>query len=404
MRPSPSVFRHLRPWVAGSCLVWLGIGLALLGFYEPRLPEVPSTSRAGFVATDVIEPQEDIVIPDRLGRGETLSDLLERNGFHGNDNRELTDALGEHLTLRRLKPGSEVEFRYATDGEASVWFEQGVDRVVRARRVGGEWLADVVQRELETRIVTLWGTLQGNLFDSMGELGETAPLTIAFANVLQWDFDFHSQSRTGDRFGAVVEKKYRDGHLVGYGDLKAVVYESGTTRLAAVLFPDADGRREYYDLQGQSMRKAFLRAPLEFHRISSGFSHSRLHSGRWEEEASPRRRLRGWNGNAGPFGRGRGRDVSGPQWRSGKYGQRSAPPWLRLELLASVSFCGRAIQGRPSRAEAGHRIRGNDRHGDRAPPGFPTAKTRPSDQSTEADFPPGAPGRGRLPGCVRAGA
>jgi murein DD-endopeptidase MepM/ murein hydrolase activator NlpD len=114
----------------------------------------------------------------------------------------------------------------------------------------------------------------------MRRLGETAALTIAFANVLAWDIDFSTQSRRGDRFDLVVDKLYRDGELVGYGDLRAVRYVSrlgGERVFAAFLFEDGAGHRDYYDASGKSMRKAFLRAPVDFDRISSGFSYNRLH-------------------------------------------------------------------------------------------------------------------------------
>ena len=142
------------------------------------------------------------------------------------------------------------------------------------------WQSETSPVEVERKTVALGGVLDDNLFLSMGRLGETAALTIAFANVLAWDIDFSSQSRRGDRFDLVVDKLYRDGELVGYGDLHAVRYVSrlgGERVFSAFLFEDASGHRDYYDASGKSMRKAFLRAPVDFDRISSGFSYNRLH-------------------------------------------------------------------------------------------------------------------------------
>lgn len=277
----PAVLSQLKQWIVGSCIVWTGLGIALLWLYLPgRLSSVPDIAHAPLHVSEPAGPTESsgIVIPDRLGKGETLSTLLERNGFYGADQHALTTALGEHLPLRRLRPGSEIEFRYAPDtGEPSVWVESGKTQRVQATRTRSGWRAQLIQLEVDTELVGRWGVVEGNLFDSMAAIGETAPLVIAFANVLQWDFDFHSQSREGDRFGVVVEKTYLDGEFVGYGELKAVVYESGDSWLAGVLFRGTDDHEDYYDLEGQSTRKAFLRAPLEFQRISSGFSYNRLH-------------------------------------------------------------------------------------------------------------------------------
>jgi murein DD-endopeptidase MepM/ murein hydrolase activator NlpD len=98
--------------------------------------------------------------------------------------------------------------------------------------------------------------------------------------VFSWDFDFHTQSRRGDRFSLVVEKLYREGEFVAYGDLHAARYISsvgGERVFSAFLYDDPAGRRDYYDIDGKSLKKAFLRAPVEFDRISSGFSYNRLH-------------------------------------------------------------------------------------------------------------------------------
>jgi murein DD-endopeptidase MepM/ murein hydrolase activator NlpD len=98
--------------------------------------------------------------------------------------------------------------------------------------------------------------------------------------VFSWDFDFASQSRTGDRFSLIVDKLYDEGEFVGYGQLHAARYVSslpGGRSFDAFHYEDPTGRRDYYDSLGNSLRKAFLRAPVDFERISSRFSYSRLH-------------------------------------------------------------------------------------------------------------------------------
>jgi hypothetical protein len=171
-----------------------------------------------------------------------------------------------------------VEIHYGRDGEVeSVFIHRGALQTYEARRQGGGWAADPVPVQIERREAARHGTLRGSLFASMEGMGETAALVIAFAEVFAWDFDFYTQSRPGDRFSVVVDKLYRDGVLVAYGDLKAARYISGRTDLAAFLYQDPTGKKDYYDRDGKSMRKAFLRAPLRFQRISSRFSYSRLH-------------------------------------------------------------------------------------------------------------------------------
>jgi murein DD-endopeptidase MepM/ murein hydrolase activator NlpD len=182
--------------------------------------------------------------------------------------------------VRRLRQGDEVEIRFGSEGAQSVVVHHGeLERVFLLRSDLG-WQSERTAVDIERRAFALSGTLEDNLFVSMTRLGEEAALTVSFANVFSWDFDFHTQSREGDRFSLVVDKLYREGEFVGYGDLKAARYVSsldGARVFSAFLYDDPTGRRDYYDADGKSLKKAFLRAPVEFDRISSGFSYNRLH-------------------------------------------------------------------------------------------------------------------------------
>jgi murein DD-endopeptidase MepM/ murein hydrolase activator NlpD len=261
-----------------SVLCWgIAVGWVLL-FDVGALPAVAVPDP---VAREDSDGLSALTIPDRIGKGETLSTVLQRNGFSAADVHGLAGALETVMEVRRLRPGDEVEIRYgAGDSLEAVLIHRGPTDVVRAAPSQSGWSASFLDVPTERRTVALAGVLRDNLFLSIGRLGESAALTIAFANVFAWDFDFHSQSREGDLFSMVVEKIYRDGTFVGYGDLKAaryVSYLSGERTLSAFLYQDPSGQRDYYDADGKSTRKAFLRAPLEFQRISSGFSYSRLH-------------------------------------------------------------------------------------------------------------------------------
>lgn len=219
-----------------------------------------------------------LVFPDRIGRGETLAELLYRNGFSAIQVHEVSGALTPHLNLRHLRPGDEVEIRYANTGALeSIRVNRGLLETYEARPKGDGWVADQLSIVIEHREVARHGELKGSLFASMETLGESAALVIAFAEVFAWDFDFYTQSRQGDRFSLFVEKLYRDDIFVGYGDLLAARYVSGDTSLSAFLFVDPSGKKGFYDPDGKSMKKAFLKTPLKFQRISSRFSYSRLH-------------------------------------------------------------------------------------------------------------------------------
>ncbi len=279
----PSLSRAMKTtasWLLLSLAVW-GAVLWLFGF--SRLGPLPEVVSAVAAASDVIEAPLDeslLTIPDRFGSGDTLSSVLSRNGFDALEVHEMGRALAAVMDVRRLHRGDEVEIRFGSEGADSVVVHHGeLERVFLLRSDLG-WHSERTAVDLERREFALSGTLEDNLFLSVARLGEEASLTVFFANVFSWDFDFHTQSREGDRFTLIVDKLYREGEFVGYGDLKAARYVSnldGERVFSAFLYHDPTGRRDYYDADGKSLKKAFLRAPVEFDRISSGFSYSRLH-------------------------------------------------------------------------------------------------------------------------------
>ena len=258
-----------------------GVGVfAVMAWQQVALPGVPSPPPPVEPESRTIQPVETpwLVFPDRIGRGETLAALLQRNGFSPYQVHQVSEALSPHLNLRHLRPGDEVEIRYAGAGEVeAIRVNRGLLETYEVRPEGDGWAAGQLSIVIEHREVARHGTLQGSLFASMESLGESAALVVTFAEVFAWDFDFYTQSRQRDRFSVLVEKLYRDDGFVGYGDLLAARYVSGDTTLAAFLFDDPSGHKGYYDAEGKSMRKAFLKTPLKFERISSRFSYSRLH-------------------------------------------------------------------------------------------------------------------------------
>jgi murein DD-endopeptidase MepM/ murein hydrolase activator NlpD len=121
------------------------------------------------------------------------------------------------------------------------------------------------------------GTITSSLFEAVAESGETPELTMSLADIFAWDIDFIRDIRVGDSFQALVEKRFRDGSPAGYGRILAAEFTNQGTTYRAFLYQDGNNRPSYYDGEGNSVRKAFLRAPLAFSRISSGFTMRRYH-------------------------------------------------------------------------------------------------------------------------------
>jgi len=132
-----------------------------------------------------------------------------------------------------------------------------------------------IQYEVTTELVQ--GEIQTSLFDAVTSQGESPKLAYMLADIFQWDIDFILDIRTGDRFRALVEKRFRDGKTAGYGHIIAAEFVNQGHVFKAARYQDGDQPVSYYDEKGNNVRKAFLRAPLSFSRISSGFTMKRFH-------------------------------------------------------------------------------------------------------------------------------
>jgi murein DD-endopeptidase MepM/ murein hydrolase activator NlpD len=262
------------------CLLSAAVLLALgvIGLAVPtREPAPPGVSLAPAVppAPALPEPVEIV-----LKRGETLETALRRTGVERGDAAAIVAALRGSVNMRRLAPGERLSVQPGADGgpAAISYARSPAERYEIRPGPDGRWAVNAVRPDVDTRVVAIAGEVRDSLFASMERLGETAGLTARLVNLFEWDFDFAADSMPGDRFRLLVEKRYVGDLFLGYGDVLVAQYASvGRSLLTSVAFGDTVGRREYYDASGRSVRKMFLRAPLDFTRVTSGFSHARFH-------------------------------------------------------------------------------------------------------------------------------
>ena len=120
-------------------------------------------------------------------------------------------------------------------------------------------------------------TINQSLFAASQQIGLPDEVTLRLAQIFQWDIDFVLDLRKGDQFSLLLEEQYIDGKFIGYGKILAAEFVNQGSRYRAVYYADTDGNGSYYGESGQSLHKAFLRAPVEFSRISSNFSAARFH-------------------------------------------------------------------------------------------------------------------------------
>lgn len=247
------------------------IAACLLVLLPVRVPEWLDTATVASGA-----PLPLPVVHGVVDRNDTLGSLLARVVSPAAVNELVAAALPIH-DLTRIAIGRPFAAAVTPEGVLHA-FSYGIDelRTLRVERRDDRLIAGVVQREYETRAAVVSGTIRSSLFAAVGETGEGDQLALDLADVFQWDVDFNTEIQKGDSFRVLVEKLYLDGVWSRYGSILAADFVRGDRVLRAVRF-EATAGAGYFTPEGRPLRKAFLRSPLRFTRISSRFSHSRLH-------------------------------------------------------------------------------------------------------------------------------
>jgi murein DD-endopeptidase MepM/ murein hydrolase activator NlpD len=241
-----------------------------IGRYSP-LAVLPSACSSGIAAARV-------PVEYSLARGETLGQVLRRLGFSGEDARQATAALAEHVSLHRIKAGNHYQAFWNPDSTLAAMdlTLAGEGRVEMNRDADGRWRLDWLPVRRATVLRAIRGTLDGatSLEAALARAGGPAGLAGRMATALQWDLDFARDLRRGDRFEVMYEAVQLDGKDHGAGNLVALVYDNQGRRHEAYRF---GGGAAFYDGSGQPLQKMFLRSPLRYTHITSLFSQHRLH-------------------------------------------------------------------------------------------------------------------------------
>lgn len=156
-------------------------------------------------------------------------------------------------------------------------YEINADEQLIIRRDTEALLVERKPIEYDVQLEVVRGQIDSSLFEAVTKMGESSDLAMTLANIFAWDIDFVRDLRQGDSFSVLVEKRYREGKQAGYGRVLAADFRNNGELYQAFYFSDEKGVGSYYDEAGKGLQKAFLKAPLEFSRISSGYTNKRFH-------------------------------------------------------------------------------------------------------------------------------
>jgi murein DD-endopeptidase MepM/ murein hydrolase activator NlpD len=218
------------------------------------------------------------VTQERVLRGDTVAALFERLGIH--DDGAMTflkaDPAGRNL-FRQLVPGRVLQAETDEEGNLlALRYFTGPTSLLEVRRAHDGFSARQRAISEEPRRVYKAATIQSSLFAAADAANIPDAIAVQLARIFSTDIDFHSDLRKGDSFSVVYEMIYEAGELVAPGRILEARFVNAGHEYYAVLFPDEEGHDAYYSLDGSNLQKGFLRSPVEFSRISSGFG-SRFH-------------------------------------------------------------------------------------------------------------------------------
>ncbi len=213
-----------------------------------------------------------------IKRGDTLSGLFKQAGFNDGLMLSVLHGSGDANKLERLYAGETISFATNAKNELeAVKLQRSRLRSLRIDREDDGFVGKKVVREPEARTTYAQATITNSLFGAGQQAGLTDKLTMELAGIFGWDIDFALDIRKGDRFSLAYEELYLDGEKIDNGKILAATFNNQGQNYVAVLYTDKDGNSDYYTPEGRSMRKAFLRTPVDFTRISSSFNLHRKH-------------------------------------------------------------------------------------------------------------------------------
>ena len=214
----------------------------------------------------------------KVKSGDSLSSIFARVGLNPQLLHTILSLGDEAESLKRIHPGEIIKLKLAEQSQL-VELMYDIDPT-RSLRIWGNhegYQTTLIERPVERRISQVSGIITSSLFEAAQEAGMSDSLTIQLAGMFGWDIDFALDLRDGDSFTVVYDDLYVEGERLRHGDILAAEFVNRGRTYQAVRYTDASGRSDYYTPDGKSMRKAFLRTPVEFSRISSRFTNARFH-------------------------------------------------------------------------------------------------------------------------------
>jgi murein DD-endopeptidase MepM/ murein hydrolase activator NlpD len=263
--PSPSLSAAGRPAAAAP---------AAAPTQQAPAPHVPAQYAPAVPAQQASMAATIRVI---VGRNDTMDRIFRRMALDTSDLAKIRNLPGIRQSLDFLKPGDSIQVTHSAGAIRALTRKVSETQTLKVVRAESGFAAQMIDNPVEIRTRTATATIDSSLFQSAEKAQISETTALALANIFAWDIDFVLDIRDGDTFTVVYQQVFQDGRYLRDGDILAAEFVNAGKAYRALRFVADNGQGSYYTPEGLPMRKAFLRAPVEFTRISSRFNPHRHH-------------------------------------------------------------------------------------------------------------------------------
>ena len=243
----------------------------LAGATEDNLP-ADTTTRSATPRETFIEKSAQVAPGDSMAR------IFKQLGIPDRELALLLESKPLGPRLKNIFPGHDLRFTLNANNELlKLAYSPGPLETLEFERVGDRFIGHDVQREPERVTAYKHAKIDHSLFIASQRAGLDDVLTMRIAQIFQWDIDFVLDIRKGDEFYVLFEELYLEDKFIGFGEVLAAEFVNQGDSYQALQYEDPHGQKGYFNPRGENMKKAFLRAPVEFSRISSNFNLRRKH-------------------------------------------------------------------------------------------------------------------------------
>jgi murein DD-endopeptidase MepM/ murein hydrolase activator NlpD len=212
-----------------------------------------------------------------VGRGDTMEKLFRQNKLDIGQLMTIAQLDEAKQRFRRIRPGDVFEVEHDEGQVISLYSKLDLTNALKIEKNDEGFFARIIERPVEIRKRHAYGVIESSLFESAAQAGLSDKTIMNVAGIFAWDVDFILDIRSGDNYYVQYEEIWQDGEFVIDGEIIAAEFNNNGRQIQAIRFKDADENTDYFTPEGDSVRKAFIRAPVDFTRISSNFNPNRRH-------------------------------------------------------------------------------------------------------------------------------